>query len=46
MNDLNQARNQVLAQIRTACEQSNRDPKSVQLLAVSKTQKAHVLQQM
>ena len=46
MNDLNQARNQVLAQIRTACEQSNRDPKSVQLLAVSKTQAAHVLQQM
>ena len=46
MNDLNQARNKVLEQIQIACEQSNRDPKSVQLLAISKTQNADVLQQM
>ena len=46
MNDLNQARNQVLEQIKTACEQSGCDPKDVHLLAVSKTQPTEALQQM
>ena len=46
MNDLNQARNQVLEHIKIACQQSGRDPESVQLLAVSKTHPAEVLQNM
>ena len=46
MNDLNQARSQVLEQIKTACEQSGCDPKDVHLLAVSKTQPTEALQQM
>lgn len=46
MNMLQQARNQVLEQIKAACEQSQRDENAVQLLAVSKTQPSEVLAQM
>jgi hypothetical protein len=46
MNMLQQSRNQVLAQIQTACEQAGREQDSVQLLAVSKTQSASVLAEM
>lgn len=46
MNMLQQSRNQVLAQIETACSQAGRAPDSVQLLAVSKTQTSRVLADM
>ena len=46
MNMLQQSRNQVLAQIQTACAQAGREPDSVQLLAVSKTQPGPVLAEM
>src|SRR5690606_10064101 len=46
MNMLQQSRNQVLAQIETACAQAVREPDSVQLLAVSKTQQSAVLADM
>lgn len=46
MNMLQQSRNQVLAQIETACAQAGREPDSVQLLAVSKTQPSAVLADM
>jgi len=46
MNMLQQSRNQVLAQIQAACTQAGREPDSVQLLAVSKTQPSNVLAEM
>ncbi|MCO8042839.1 YggS family pyridoxal phosphate-dependent enzyme [Acinetobacter bohemicus] len=46
MNMLQQSRNQVLAQIQSACTQAGREPDSVQLLAVSKTQPSAILAQM
>lgn len=46
MNMLQHARNQVLAQIHTACQQAGRDENTVQLLAVSKTQPAETLAEM
>ena len=46
MNMLQQSRNQVLAQIQAACTQAGREPDSVQLLAVSKTQPSSVLAEM
>ncbi|OAL82607.1 YggS family pyridoxal phosphate-dependent enzyme [Acinetobacter sp. SFA] len=46
MNMLQQSRNQVLAQIHAACTQAGREPDSVQLLAVSKTQPSSVLAEM
>ena len=46
MNMLQQSRNQVLAQIQAACTQAGREPNSVQLLAVSKTQPSNVLAEM
>ena len=46
MNDLNQTRNQVLAQIQHACVQAHRDINQVQLLAVSKTHPSEALIEM
>ncbi|WP_347453616.1 YggS family pyridoxal phosphate-dependent enzyme [Acinetobacter thermotolerans] len=46
MNMLQHARNQVLAQIHTACQQAGRDENTVQLLAVSKTHPAETLVEM
>ncbi|KGT47433.1 YggS family pyridoxal phosphate-dependent enzyme [Acinetobacter sp. HR7] len=46
MNMLQHARNQVLAQIHTACQQAGRDENTVQLLAVSKTHPAEILAEM
>lgn len=46
MNPLVQARNQVLAQIQQACQQSQRDASQVQLLAVSKTHPSDTLRAM
>ncbi len=46
MNMLQQARNQVLAQIHSACQQAGRDENTVQLLAVSKTHPAEILAEM
>ena len=46
MNDLNQARNHVLAQIQDACLAANRDLGQVQLLAVSKTHPSPLLREM
>ena len=46
MNMLQQSRNQVLAQIQSACALAGREPDSVQLLAVSKTQPSPVLAEM
>ena len=46
MNDFNVARREVLAQIQQACEQANRVPNSVELLAVSKTHPSASLRQM
>ena len=46
MNMLQHARNQVLAQIHTACQQAGRDENTVQLLAVSKTHPAETLAEM
>lgn len=46
MNQFQQARNQVLHQIQHACQISQRDPATVQLLAVSKTHPAQALREM
>ncbi|ATO18480.1 YggS family pyridoxal phosphate-dependent enzyme [Acinetobacter sp. LoGeW2-3] len=46
MNMLQLARDQVLAQIHTACQQAGRDEQTVQLLAVSKTHPAEMLAEM
>jgi PLP dependent protein len=46
MNMLQQSRNQVLTQIKTACIASEREPSTVQLLAVSKTKPSHVVAEM
>lgn len=46
MNQLEQARNQVLAQIQQACQQCQRDAAEVHLLAVSKTQPSDTLRLM
>ncbi|KAF1027274.1 MAG: Pyridoxal phosphate homeostasis protein [Acinetobacter bereziniae] len=46
MNDLNQARNHVLAQIQHACLAANRELSQVQLLAVSKTHPSSLLREM
>ncbi|AWD70678.1 MULTISPECIES: YggS family pyridoxal phosphate-dependent enzyme [Acinetobacter] len=46
MNMLQQSRNQVLAQIESACVEAARQPDSVQLLAVSKTQPSAILAEM
>lgn len=46
MNDLNQARNHVLAQIQQACLAANQDVSQVQLLAVSKTHPSTLLKEM
>ncbi|WP_445115099.1 YggS family pyridoxal phosphate-dependent enzyme [Acinetobacter sp. WZC-1] len=46
MNDLKQARNNVLQQIQLACVHANRDARDVQLLAVSKTHSSAMLQEM
>ena len=46
MNMLQQSRNQVLAQIQSACALAGRELDSVQLLAVSKTQPSPVLAEM
>ncbi len=46
MNDLKQARNQVLQQIQQACEAANRDVNEVQLLAVSKTHPSDLIEEM
>lgn len=46
MNSLQQARTQVLKQIEVACSQVQRDPKTVHLLAVSKTHSSPALQAM
>lgn len=46
MNPVEQARNQVLAQIQQACQQCQRDPATVHLLAVSKTHPSDALRAM
>ena len=46
MNQSQQSRQSVLDQIQLACEHVQRDPASVQLLAVSKTHPAHSLREM
>lgn len=46
MNDLKQARNQVLQHIQQACEAANRDVNEVQLLAVSKTHPSDLIEEM
>ena len=46
MNMLQQSRNQVLTDIKTACVASERDPSAVALLAVSKTHPSHVIAEM
>ncbi len=46
MNDLKQARNQVLEQIQQACEAANRGVNEVQLLAVSKTHPSDLIEEM
>ena len=46
MNQSQQSRQSVLDQIQLACERVQRDPASVQLLAVSKTHPAHSLREM
>lgn len=46
MNHFKDARNQVLHQIQVACEQAQRDPATVQLLAVSKTHPDSALREM
>ncbi|MEZ2903310.1 YggS family pyridoxal phosphate-dependent enzyme [Acinetobacter terrestris] len=46
MNSLQASRNQVLQQIEDACKQAQREPKTVQLLAVSKTQPSESLREM
>ncbi|MDM1249357.1 YggS family pyridoxal phosphate-dependent enzyme [Acinetobacter sp. R933-2] len=46
MNDLKQARNDVLQQIEHACQNAQRDQAEVQLLAVSKTHPSDMLKEM
>ncbi|MCO8103328.1 YggS family pyridoxal phosphate-dependent enzyme [Acinetobacter indicus] len=46
MNSLQKSRQHVLEQIQHACQQAQRDPAEVQLLAVSKTHPSAVLQEM
>ncbi|MBK0064967.1 MULTISPECIES: YggS family pyridoxal phosphate-dependent enzyme [unclassified Acinetobacter] len=46
MNQFQQARNQVLDQIKNACQMTQRDPSSVHLLAVSKTHPSQALRDM
>ena len=46
MNDLKQARNDVLQQIEHACQNAQRDQAEVQLLAVSKTLPSDMLKEM
>lgn len=46
MNSLQASRNQVLQQIQDACKQAQREPESVQLLAVSKTHPCESLREM
>ena len=46
MNSLQASRNKVLQQIEDACKQAQREPESVQLLAVSKTQPSESLREM
>lgn len=46
MNDLKQARNDVLQQIEQACQNAQRDQSEVQLLAVSKTHPSEMLKAM
>ena len=46
MNSLQASRNKVLQQIEDACKQAQREPKTVQLLAVSKTHPSESLHEM
>lgn len=46
MNSLQASRNKVLQQIEDACKQAQREPETVQLLAVSKTQPSKSLREM
>lgn len=46
MNSLQASRNKVLQQIEDACKQAQREPESVQLLAVSKTHPGESLREM
>ncbi|MFC6167938.1 YggS family pyridoxal phosphate-dependent enzyme [Acinetobacter terrestris] len=46
MNSLQASRNKVLQQIEDACKQAQREPETVQLLAVSKTQPSESLREM
>ncbi len=46
MNQLEQSRQSVLSQIEQACQQAQRDPATVQLLAVSKTHPSLALREM
>ena len=46
MNQFQQARNQVLNQIKNACDCARRDPATVRLLAVSKTHPSQSLREM
>ena len=46
MNSLQASRNKVLQQIEEACKQAQREPKTVQLLAVSKTHPSESLREM
>ena len=46
MNSLQASRNQVLQQIEDACKQAQREPETVQLLAVSKTHPSESLREM
>ena len=46
MNPVEQARNQALAQIQQACQQCQRDPATVHLLAVSKAHPSDALRAM
>ena len=46
MNSLQASRNKVLQQIEDACKQAQREPESVQLLAVSKTHPSESLREM
>ncbi|NNH88966.1 YggS family pyridoxal phosphate-dependent enzyme [Acinetobacter terrae] len=46
MNSLQASRNKVLQQIEDACKQAQREPKTVQLLAVSKTHPSESLREM
>lgn len=46
MNQFQQARNQVLNQIKNACDCARRDPAMVRLLAVSKTHPSQSLREM